>query len=964
MNKKIILKNTCTFLYCHSFWSNYTYYNKNLKYNKNTFLIYNFDNNIDNVEEIICEASPSINNQIFDFMFENQKYKITLIIKTITWPCFKSNNYNHFDNFLTNKINKTYDLIISLQTSIFIIFFCCRSTRNKKLLWNGNGNLLKKNTRFMFNNAYYRIGKIEEYNKKTSLIINNDIRMTKTISMDFSKFIFKRSTMNINDLDVFTIIYDIESMSVNGRHYPYMIYAKITSLNWPCFKLKSSNLTENIDIYSNDYIKQILNDDSFKTEMISHENQIFYAAEMFYEQLTTSNIVDQFINWIYKIIKQNHSIIQSNFNCRLIGFNNHRFDNNFILQGFRKWKNFKLIYNKRFNKVNLIKCILRISNNTINFYVDDMIKLLPETTLMKACKDYQIENSKIDFDIVKYNNLCSQNQHIYIYSNNIHSFINDEKLSNEGNIFNIIKHYCKLDVDSTCELYLKISDLIFKLYYLLAKFNIRIRYLNFFNYISIPQMAFDIFKDIAINENFNFGRTKDEFKNEFIITSCIGGRVNYGILGEYYSDNIKYMDVTSEYPLSMTAPFPSFKSSPIINPNVDELNKTLIKIINSRNEFFNKGDYKTTTYFSELFFGIFKVDLYPPKNKIDLICWAPIPIKIEGRNFFKNCKQKDRIINSIHIRTLIYAGWNVIIKQDSNNILFTSTEKIFLPFISLIGAMKTHYTPINKSFAKLCKLVMNSVAGKLAQKPTANYYKNTSESTLDGFSITQNETSTQTDFSTSLHYLSSYVTGYANWILYSTAYKLSRYSIYNNINERAGLLLYTDTDSIIYDSSKTNYNDFVISEQLGRWNDSRCDFDITWKEEHPNEIKKVIVIARKSYALFNNNNEPIDIKLKGIHSKQAKQFNYQILKQVCSKEYQSETIRFQGLRQDHFTSIKDIYKKISETTLVKTLNLESSFNLIKHPLIKDNYNNNNFNQTWNTTINCSNYLVFTQADGE
>lgn len=966
---KILIKNNSKHLNCLSFWSNFTFFNKNIKFDNNTFFRYEFDNNLESLTEEILSTEKlgciieDVNNELIKY--KNEYYLVKNNDLT-TYKIYIGNDYNNFNSFIIKKKNNNkYDLILSIQTSIFILFMCCRKTKSSNKLWKNNSNLLIKNAHFKYQNDYYRIGKIEEYNIKLSPI-NQCNRLIKETSFQTIKL--NQSSFDTSYLDLFTIIFDIETMAVDKQHYPYMIYARTTSINWPI--IKTLDKISTINLMNRDEVINALQLNDDNVDLTTFENDTFYGAEHIYENLTNSTLVHDFIQWIYRLIQKNLDYYQNNYCCRLMGFNNHRFDNNFILNELRKLPKFQIKFNQRFNKVTNITGQLQIGKFTVTLYIDDLIKFLPETNLLKACKDYNIKHSKIEFDIVKYNNKCTSNKHIYIYANNIHDYISDETIPNEGNIFEIIKKYCIADVESTNELYLKISGLILKLYLTLARFNINLKYLNFYRYISIPQMAFNIFKDIVRNENsinqnkFLLGKTPDVLQNEFIITSCIGGRVNFGILGEYISNQIKYMDVTSEYPLSMTAPFPSFDKPPVINPDVEPLNIIIRNITLNRNRAFNNKSYETMEYFKELFFGIFRVDIYPPSNPKDLIAWAPLPIKINGRNYFKNCAQFGRVINSIHIRTLIYCGWNVIIKQDDNNILFTSTHKIFKPFINVMGAMKTYYTPINKSFAKLCKLIMNSVAGKLAQKPTSILYSHLAECEFNDFIIKENITSKVTDYSTSLHYLSSYVTGYANWILYSTAYKLNLYSTYNNINSRAGILLYTDTDSIIFDASKTTYNKFTISEELGYWDDDLCDFKITWKEEHPNEIKKLIVIARKSYALFDSNNNTVDIKLKGIHNKQTKYFTWEILKQICSPEYLKDTIYFDGLKQEHFTEIKDIYKKISETQLSKTLALEKNYTKVEKPQHINNSNKSNLNLEFLPDKGYSNFLVFTQADGD
>lgn len=955
---KIILKNSANYLSTTSFWSNYKYFNRAIHiYNDITFFSYEIKDDFVVMEEIF---EATISSKPTNIIYKENFYKKLTLISSRDYHMSISTNYDNFESFIIKKTNTKYDLILSLQTSIFIVYFCCRSTKSKKRLWNFKSCDFKKNCTFKYNNNYYRIGKIEEYNiKKNSQININSI--IKTPQEQFQLIKIKTNKLNYSSLDHFTVIFDLETMAYDGQHYPYMIYAKITSFNWPVIIPNKS--IPDINLFNRNDVVSKLSGCNFEFPFSSHETDSFFDSECCFDQLPQSLVIDSFLKWFRRLIITTVELYNNSFSCRLLGFNNNRFDNNFFLAKLRNWPNFSILYNQRFNKVSQIVGSMLIHGHKVTIYIDDLIKFLPETTLKKACKDYQIEKAKIDFDIVKYNNKCSLNKHIYIYDNDITQYINDKSLANETNIFNVIKKYCILDVESTCELYQKISSLMMKLIFSLYQFNIIIKHVNFLRYISIPQLAFNIFLETARINKFYIARTDDCLLNDFIITSCIGGRVNYGILGEYVSDNIKYMDVTSEYPLSMTAPYPSFKTSPIIGPNVGQLNKILDDIILSRNQYFLRRDYENVTYFKKLFCGIFRVNIYPPLNEY-LMVWSPIPLKVDGRNLFKNIAQNGRVINTTHIRILIYAGWKVEIIQDENNILFTSTEYIMKPFINLIGTMKTWYTPINKSFAKLCKLIMNSVSGKLAQKVTCKYYSQRGETRRGHYTILDNSSEEYTDYSSSLHYLSSFITGYANWILFSTACKLNFYSnnYPSNLSSRAGILLYTDTDSIVFDANKTSYTNFVISEQLGSWNEDKCDFDITWKEEHAGEIKKLIVLARKSYALIGNNNSIVDLKLKGIHTREAHNFTYESLKIISSREFSKKTIRFAGLKSEHFSKTKDIIKRISETELVKTLALEKNYTKLDYINESNLENCANLDQTFIPSLKCSNFLVYTQAD--
>lgn len=964
---EIILRNRASFLNFQSPFSNFCFFNRNIKIEKDVFIYLSFDFVSKTIKEIIFNAYLSWHkNPVFKFeqgyffFYDKQLFKIINIIKSQIWPIIFSKEYNNFNSFIKKLTNKKYDLILSCETFYCLFYFCCKKTKSSKKIWNGNHTLLARNVSFKHEDEIYRVLRIEEYNIKKNLIKNCDELYHQN---EYEILKVKKNKPSLKCIDDLTIIFDMETMAFDSVHYPFMLCARTVSFNWPLLKYSKKKCVS----FSKNEINNLLNNDIFNIEPTSGCCDVFYSANCFYERLNDNEVVDSFLGWCKtKILSlfRNDIIFYS---IRIIGFNNNRFDNNFFLTKLRSWPNFRLLYNQRFNKISSIIGKWKIDNKIIYIHIDDLIKFLPDVSLKKACIDYNIKNAKLDLNIVNYNNFCVEHKHLYLFTKELDTIINDKSIekNNYGlyNTFQLIKYYCEMDVESTAELYLKITSLVVKLIYILSKFNVILKYINFMRYISIPQMAFSIFKETCRLSDVRFLKFNDNLMNEFIISSCCGGRVNFGLLGEYQSNNLKYFDVTSEYPLSMTAPFPSCLTDPIINPNIDELNNHIQKCRQNRRECWNRDDFFNTSYFKNFFFGIFRVDIFPPENEYELIMWSPIALKTSQKNKYSNASQTNIILNSIHIRTLIFAGWNVVIKQDENNIKFTSTEYIFKPFINLMGTFKTFYKNRNKSFAKLCKMILNSVSGKLAQKPTSTFYIQESDTYSGRLTIQKNVVEKITDYSTSLHYLSTYVTGYANWILFSTAYKLNvdYFKKKAPLSDRTGLLIYTDTDSIVFDGNKTTFNDFKIDEEIGEWDEDKCDFNITWKEEHPAEIKRIIVLAKKSYCLFDNDKNTIDLKLKGIHTAQCTHFDWRQLKLISSPEYGSESINFPGLKREEYAKVRDIIKKISETNLKKTLSIEKDFTLIKSTAV-DEINLYNYNKLFDSDLGFSHRLDFIQAD--
>jgi hypothetical protein len=300
--------------------------------------------------------------------------------------------------------------------------------------------------------------------------------------------------------------------------------------------------------------------------------------------------------------------------------------------------------------------------------------------------------------------------------------------------------------------------------------------------------------------------------------------------------------------------------------------------------------------------------------------------------------------------------------------VFTEQEKLLKPYIDLIGKEKCLARESgNEALAQIYKLLMNSLYGKMAQKPKHAIHHQKGNIS-DNYELGINEKSIHIDWQSSYHYIGSYITGWSNYILWKTCYHLELDKIYEgkSIAERAGTLCYVDTDSIIYNKHMvSDYVTFNLSEEIGFWEDDKSDFYITWKEEKFGApIKKVLVLSKKFYVLLDQNNKILSIKSKGVHGPQAKLITYETLKRILSGD--NHQITFEGIAKKHYEIEgecqynKDFIKELTSARLKKTMrreNIHPSCEIIpfNEMIIKDN--ENNLNQTVNNNI--KNYLKFT-----
>lgn len=914
-------------------------------FSSNKFFVKELTENKETVSLITCYVIKAAEGRAYwstDDDDVSDEHDVTVEIKRIQ-DSVHPFNYKQGASYIK------YTHVLQVQCKNFKIWAYCTNKGNFKKKAFESLNNLRRNMYFNKDDTDYRVIRIEDV---------NEIDM-RGIKSEFKIKTFK-STKQDSTMP-YLICYDCETVSLNGRLVPFIIAAK--------------------DMSGDEYF-------GWRKGSLDFDDEFYRGADLF-------------VNWILKILTSITNTYGTNDyphpyrqSVRLFGYNNHNFDNNFIYELLRtKLPGFKLSFNSRYGKTTSME----FTKGGLSFTIVDLIKWFPATPLSKACKDYGISKTKYDVDILKYCNECTQGNKLVLNTTNLKDYfkspLDDEFLDkfkeSDGTfrLYDLITEYCDRDVEATVELYEKLNENMQEVFKVFNNMKINVPSLDIFNYVSPPQLSFLVLKEMLIQDGQKVMQFNNPQQSEFIYDSYMGGRCDYSMIGECLPTPNEdgspgeyiYADVTSEYPTAMNGYYPdvSDRKSIKIGEDVDIewLQSVLDRALLDRNNLFDQKILHTTCeYLRELnkFKGIFMCTIVPPPNKNHYSTWAPIGTRVFdqtiGKLYFLNCRQEHRILNTAHFAALILAGWQIIIEECRFNILFEKQAKLMEKYVDVIGKKKTESSG-NKTLRNIYKLMLNSLYGKMAQKPKHLLHTQQGQTGYK-YAITANERTTMNDWSASYHYISTFITGQSNWMIFQAAYYAELEMIYENkpISYRTNIVLYTDTDSLIINKNKmSKFLDFDIGEEIGLWNEDKCNFDVKWKyEEYGEPIIKLIVLSKKTYFLLGKNDKLLCLKAKGVHTHIAKSLTLDSIKAVAAGK--PLKLEFGGLvkkslmlepgefeyEQDFIKSIHDVILKktmtraeISDICEVKSTN-ESDLSL--------NHKNLTF-MPYNETTN--NYLKFT-----
>jgi hypothetical protein len=717
-------------------------------------------------------------------------------------------------------------------------------------------------------------------------------RRSAELTFERAHFDFQNIRINSRKEDVELLMcIDFETCLINGRHQPYLGCA-IYNFNIQNFEQEFHTcFFEHKDLLSDstighDFVEWLRN---LSDEIVSARQYPYYTRTKTFRPIE--------ITW------------------KIFGYNNNKFDNHFLYDALIKQDNCKILQSRRNGKVT--QTVVTI--NYIKIKLCDLVSWIPEMTLEMACDYYEIESPKMPVNCVKYSELIEQAEAVVyeVDDTTFTSMINNlnpimaklkykkyKNAQNKWNIYTLIMDYCERDVRATFEIYQKIDtntrELINEIEKIYAcKFPTHI----FLDYISAAEISGFIVKLSLKSQQLPKLQILNNCFGDFIYSSCYGGRTDKSCVG-LYSGNIKYMDVVSQYPLAMTGvyPAPTCDQDVLFGEfiNLDIYQRQLDDMLAIRNDLIAKKEF----HFEWLapfnsYMGIFFCDVIAPKDEHNLITFGPIAqVRNMDKLVWTNASEEGRVLNTSQFKNLLCAGFRIVLREHKFNIIFLKLAPIFKQSITTLLSLKTQAKQAgNKAKGKLTKLWANSMAGKLAQRPTSEITDFSYNSTeyQDRYS---SQTARETSWSTSFHYLSTFLTAEANFILYSVCYRLSLAYIYNKtpLAYRCGSLLYMDTDSIIFDADLVAPYHFAISQELGHFNATKCEYDTTWGEKYADKIKTVAILRKKSYILYNSQKQPLSITLKGIHKNQMHQFHsIHVIKQILGG--QAKEISFTSLKR-------------------------------------------------------------------
>lgn len=713
--------------------------------------------------------------------------------------------------------------------------------------------IANRNDQFSYDSVIYRVQKI-----RYECNFNNDVDKELFRIVDFDT---KKDDFQIAYTKEYRLFFDCETVEFEKKQKPYMISYY--------FDKSTIGIENEHGIFKNDDLKVL-------------------DCEL------------DFCQYIMRILREINNLEDNEAKTylRIIGFNNFKFDNHFIINILKEKYNVSFKTSLRNGKITTCK----FDYYNVYGYFNDLIFWLPDMNLKSACEDYEISSSKMSMNIVKYNMDCLSNGQFIMKINkedipNYVSEYKEEELlkyideENNFNIYEYVKDYCIIDTIALFEIYNKIENAVKNITLQLEKTlstNLK-KYYNFINFLSPAHFAGKIFYKIAAIEGYKRFKIKCPSLGKFIHKSYFGGRVNFGCLGEYtcVDKSFGYYDVTSEYPLCMTALYPKTNKKEDIligdEINIEYYQGIIDKIIEKRKNC-RLDDFTPFYPLDQEFRGIFLCDVIVPEDKTKLIAFSPMALKSDHDKMgleYVNQTRYNIIVNTSFFKNYILSNYKIILKKHEFNIVFTQLGRIFFSFINIMNTLKTEAKKENKSKAKLLKLFSNSIAGKLAQKPIDNI-KQFFTSQRNAHAVNARIE----NWEKSNHYLSTFITGEANFVIFSTLYRLSINYIINKVplSERCGSILYMDTDSIMFDKKLCNEIDFDVSEEIKSFNFKTNYFDITWKTKKKFlNADKIFIIAKKSYIIFKN--EKIkEIKLKGVYKDQRKDLTIENFRNIVKGE--------------------------------------------------------------------------------
>ena len=466
--------------------------------------------------------------------------------------------------------------------------------------------------------------------------------------------------------------------------------------------------------------------------------------------------------------------------------------------------------NSRFDNYILLKSALkyrlfvghtRFSQNSIvsmsisKFAVRDLCRIV-NRSLDEACKNFKIVNAKET-------GLINHQDFQFAFMENKLDEICKEKYEN-------LRKYNIADVISLCELYKKVKIATNEL----IDADIE-------NFYTLPGMSYSTFKECCEYE-LNVLSGNYEFYDTFIRRSIIGGRSQVYL---NKATDLISIDCTSLYPYVML------------------------------NREYPIGYPKSTESYVKNKIGVYNVVIHSqPKYNI-------IPMRHENKPLDWNYKDKiECVLTSVDIECLLKHHCTIEVKggiywEESTNKLFdTYFESIVKEKLRQDELKKNGSEDYNESIREMCKLLMNVLSGKLAQRIyTREVALCRNASDVDKFfSRTMKDTQKLVKIYNAYIAEGEVVKGPTMPSIYGTLiYAYARSYMYDMVISKVDTLYGMDTDSaFISKDDFSKLDKHMVGTDFGQFKVEYKDFD-------------AIFIAPKCY-VFHKENEIIKARFKGI----------------------------------------------------------------------------------------------------
>jgi hypothetical protein len=807
---------------------------------------------------------------VFDFYYDHSEIDVVkqhFVYDTKTHSLKKALDKLHAHIYYVNT-NKVIDRIqLKMEedaTYVFTWFFYLKfNTKKIKKLTRKQVERLsyplsvQQHSIIEHNSEYYRVTSVPKvYNlfadcQEISAMNDTALALARPddILVDSSKYEAKMLELQNFELHM---IYDVETIPVQGKHLVYMLYAEI--------------FIPGVD--------KVL--DTIKYTCVN------------FEECHNNKCFDHLFQQIADIVMTGRIIKNGVKKIWLIGFNNFRFDDSFL----RTWamENMEWVeFSERKNSPNSTSVKLKnIGTELITF---DLIKWCPGMSLAAASKSYKLPLEKVGFDIVKFGrhilDHCQTLNEVLIEKNQLTKFFKSHPEEYRINSWLVVKDGVDyVDLMKACEFYCE-ADVYVTLLLFNKIYNSMKDIINYFNdqfyldsfkpntkkiigsmlYLSTPSStAIELQMRINKHNNNYFYKINNPIYKDLCDRAYYGGRTDFSHIG-YIDEPVVYYDVCGMYSLAMKAPYPASPPLSLMftkylrNGAEKELAKVKIRrlydlfkvtcdtIYTKRLNLPDMNEQEEFALFDK-HAGILLCNIYPP-HELMLLPSAPVGYKSLDKTstLFNNRPQLNIVLTSVHIRTLLYCHYKVEVLDYCNNVFFEDMSPILKEYNEILTKKKTEYQlQGNTSGRSLMKLFLNSLYGKLAQNTHAKTMSYQQEQAIE---IDAMEDMTEyvkdTENMNSYLYLGAFVTSYSNYVLMTSMYAacFPYLGLDNELKQK--VWYYCDTDSLMLNKRLAyNFNP-TIGVQCGNYNLDSRQFEAVWETE---DYDGMVIFGKKSYALI------------------------------------------------------------------------------------------------------------------